>query len=97
MSRIELAPGAWDDLKESFNWYLARSPESAIRFENAVNEALSLVATDPMRFPKVDRRHQRCPLAEPFDFDLIYRRENDRIYVVAIAHHSRRPKYWRRR
>jgi hypothetical protein len=32
-----------------------------------------------------------------FPFSLIYRVDRDTIAILAVAHHSRRPGYWRRR
>jgi toxin ParE1/3/4 len=32
-----------------------------------------------------------------FPFALIYRIERDEVQILAVAHHSRRPGYWRER
>ena len=32
-----------------------------------------------------------------YPFSMLYRREGDAIHISAIAHHGRRPKYWRKR
>jgi toxin ParE1/3/4 len=32
-----------------------------------------------------------------FPYTVLYRVKNDEIFVTAVAHHSRRPGYWRRR
>jgi plasmid stabilization system protein ParE len=54
MLAIEYLPSARRDFDESFDWYAARSTQAAIHFAEAVDAALSAVATDPERFFAVD-------------------------------------------
>jgi plasmid stabilization system protein ParE len=39
----------------------------------------------------------RRMLLHRFPFSIIYSEETDSILVIAVAHHSRRPDYWRSR
>lgn len=39
----------------------------------------------------------RKVLVHRFPYSVIYRRETDRLLILAIAHQSRRPGYWRHR
>jgi hypothetical protein len=32
-----------------------------------------------------------------YPFDIVYRENADEIEIVAVAHHARKPMYWRRR
>ena len=41
MLPIDYLPGARRDFDESFDWYVARSPLAALRFVNAVEQALT--------------------------------------------------------
>ena len=67
-----------------------------VRFANAVDAALTAVATDPQRFVAVDQLHRVCPVRR-FPFRIVYRIVENRVLVVAVAHAKRRPGYWRDR
>jgi plasmid stabilization system protein ParE len=67
-----------------------------LHFANAVDAALANIAAGPRQFAPVDDEHWQCPLKR-FPFRIVYRVLVDRILVVAIAHTSRRPGYWKDR
>lgn len=93
MLPVDYLPGARRDFDESFDWYLQRSAEAAVRFANSVDAALTVVAADPERFAVVDELHRECPVKR-FPFRIVYRVVENRVLVVAIAHAKRRPGYW---
>lgn len=96
MLPVDYLPGARRDFDESFDWYLERSTQAAVRFANAVEAALTAVAADPERFATVDQLHRECPVRR-FPFRIVYRVVENRILIVAITHAKRRPGYWRDR
>jgi plasmid stabilization system protein ParE len=96
MLPVDYLLGARQDFDESFDWYATRSTEAAVRFDTAVDAALSAIAADPHRFEALDDIHRACPVAR-YPFRVVYRVESDRILVVAIAHAKRRPGYWKSR
>lgn len=90
--------------KEALDEYLDAAHHSENRFGlgkkfvSAVEESLALIANDPERFQEVGmgirifRMHR-------FPFYLFYQYLGDQnlITVYAVAHHARRPDYWRER
>ena len=96
MVRIEFHPEAVNELEASADWYAEQSPTAAREFALAVDAALNKIRRNPQRFLKIDRRHQSCSVIR-YPFQVVYRYESDRIYVVAIAHAKRRSGYWRSR
>ncbi|MGW8257037.1 MAG: type II toxin-antitoxin system RelE/ParE family toxin [Thermoguttaceae bacterium] len=96
MLPVDYLPGARRDFDESFDWYAERSKQAAVRFVNAVDQALTIIAADPQRFAAVDSIHRECPVRR-FPFRIIYRILKERILVVAIAHAKRRPDFWKQR
>jgi plasmid stabilization system protein ParE len=86
-----------------------RELEDAIAFleEAAAGKGLSFldeVQTACERllvFPKMGRSVRgdvrRWVLRQPWKYSILYSVRDYGIYVVAIAHHSRRPTYWRNR
>src|SRR6266478_4441245 len=77
--------------------YARRSRRAALRFIQAIDTALQQIAADPERWPLYDDKH-RWVKTKKFPYLLLYRPTGEsRLTVVAVAHTSRRPGYWRRR
>lgn len=95
MNVVISSPAEWE-YTESLSWYADRSIAAANDFEFEFHRALELIAATPMRFPKCDLRH-RCYLMRRFPFQIIYRSMGDELQVIAIAHASRNPDYWKDR
>jgi plasmid stabilization system protein ParE len=53
MLPIDLLPGAHEDFNQSFNWYASKSPGVAERFTHAIDTALSEIAADLERLPRL--------------------------------------------
>lgn len=97
MDNLLIAAAAEEEYTESLKWYAERSLRAADGFEAAFEQALESIAAHPERYPLCDDRH-RFFLLKRYPFQIIYRRTSeDRWLVVAVAHTSRRPGYWRYR
>jgi toxin ParE1/3/4 len=91
---VSLGNEAQADADEAIDWYIAEgAPAAAEDFVNELEHALNLLR----RFPNVGhnglRRTRILPL-QSFAYSLVYRVLPDRVRVIAVAHHSRRPGYW---
>lgn len=96
MIDVVICSAAEKDYAESLSWYAERSKEAAAGFDDALDQALSSIAKAPERFPKCDERH-RYYLMRRHPFRIIYRLSETRLQVIAIAHTSRDPEYWKDR
>jgi plasmid stabilization system protein ParE len=96
MLPVDFLPAARRDFDESFDWYAERNPLTAVRFANAVDVALSMIAASPQRFAAVDNIHRGCSINR-FPFRIVYRVTTDHIVVVAVAHAKREHGYWKKR
>lgn len=96
MLPVDYLPEARRDFDDSFDWYVQRSVQVAVRFANAISAALTGVTANPDRFARVDDLHRECPVKQ-FPFRIIYRVAANRVVVVAVAHAKRRPGYWKHR
>lgn len=65
------------------------------RFRASIQRALEVIREAPGRFPRCAGPDYRCVLVKGFPFTVIYRDLPNQIRVLAIAHHKRRPGYWR--
>ncbi|WP_293373358.1 type II toxin-antitoxin system RelE/ParE family toxin [Nevskia sp.] len=96
MIAIEFHPAAAEEVEAAEAWYGERNPLAADAFRAELSRAIESVRNGPERWPRhlsgTRRHHFRW-----FPFSLIYRIETARILVVAVAHHRRKPGYWRER
>ncbi len=67
-------------------------------FVNAVQEALDTITADPLRHQLVGPSVHLFRLKR-FPFHLFYQHSTggDLVVIYAVAHHSRKPDYWRER
>ena len=85
------------ELRAAHAWYAARDPAVAARFLHNVDQSAGRIVADPDSHP-IDRKHFRWVRVRRFPYVLIFEhQEPGRVLVVAVAHTSRRPGYWRRR
>ncbi len=97
MAELRIAEAAEDEYTASLCFYAARSVRAAEGFQAEFVRALDAIQDHPDRYPLCDDRH-RAFLMRRYPFHVIYRQVADRSWlVVAVAHTSRRPHYWRDR
>jgi hypothetical protein len=86
---------------EAIGWYERERPGLGLQFL----ERYEATVQHALRFPDAgshvtDRRlarDVRRHLLEQFPYDLVTTVAGEHLVVVAVAHHKRRPGYWRRR
>jgi plasmid stabilization system protein ParE len=93
---IDFHPAAIKEGRKAFRWYLKRSATAAARFQEAFEAALEQISRTPQQWP-VYSHNTRGRLLRRFPFVVVYRQRGTRLQVVAVAHGSRRPGYWKKR
>lgn len=96
MKSYELLPRADTELSEAAAFYDAQTLGLGDEFLEEVHRAITLLVSSP-DLGSPQRRQTRRLLVRRFPYSIVYRDESDRVLIVAIAHQSRRPGYWRRR
>lgn len=97
MDKLLISEAAEEEYADSLRWYVERSTRAAEGFEAEFEQALVAIAAHPDRYPLCDDRH-RFFLLKRYPFQVIYRpTSDDHWLVIAVAHTSRRPGYWRNR
>jgi len=94
--RIDFHPAATSELEFSANWYAERSLDAARGFAVSVDAAIEKIQRSPGRFPRIDSCHRSCSV-ERYPFQIVFRHDDARILIVAVAHAKRRPDFWRGR
>lgn len=101
MRRVKFHPAAALDAEEAAVWYEGERAGLGNDFARELAAAIALLGQKPdagVRYPHVRiRRNVKRILLKRFPFDLIYFEGTDAVVIVAVAHHSRRPGYWRAR
>lgn len=96
---VKLHAEARAELQKSVAFYRERGGERwAEQFKQRVAEGLRIIAANPERYPPAPDvpEVQRYRLKQ-FPFSLLYLNRADSIWVIAIAHGSRKPGYWKER
>jgi plasmid stabilization system protein ParE len=84
------------ELKDAARFYAARRENLGAELVVEVRHATRILQDHPALGHAVSRRVRRL-LVRRFPFAVVYRAETDRIFILAVAHLSRRPGYWRQR
>jgi plasmid stabilization system protein ParE len=89
-------PEARAEMRESFEFYEARLGGLGLRFLSAVQQTVERISTHPETGAPLASEFRKR-IVSGFPYNIIYRVWEDYIYLVAVAHHHRRPGYWRDR
>ncbi len=97
MAEVVLHPEARRDYRVAVGWYQQRSPAVARRFVAEVGRVVDQIGAHPERFGWHDEDFRAASVSR-FPFLLIFRvQTTGKVLVVAVAHTSREPGYWRDR
>jgi len=92
---------AEEEFRHYIRWYEDESLGLGVRLWSEIQAAINLISSRPaigevVRYVRILAVIRRVPLRH-FPFLLLYREHPDYIEVVALAHTSRKPNYWRAR
>jgi hypothetical protein len=77
-------------------WYDEQEPGLGRRLNSEVEHAVASVLAQPRSGTPAGASARRV-LLKRFPFSVVYRVSAEELLVVAVAHHRRRPAYWRGR
>ncbi|MCR4316142.1 MAG: type II toxin-antitoxin system RelE/ParE family toxin [Planctomycetes bacterium] len=89
-------PKAHQEFEEAIDYYGGRKDWFAFDFYTEVQDAIALTVEFPQAWPQVEEDTRRCPVKR-FPYALIYTIEPTCIFILAVAHSSRDPGYWKDR
>lgn len=94
--RVLLEPSALVEAQQAQAYYAAIFAPLADQFRHRLDQAVARVAENPRAWAPYLAGTRRC-LLTGFPYSLVYRVLADHVQVIALAHQSRRPGYWRGR
>jgi len=96
---IELA--AKEETQEAAAWYERQRAGLGLEFLVAVEAMILEIGRAPERFPQLEtlpeEKNVRRALLDRYPYAVIFEDIEGKIRILAVAHTSRRPSYWRRR
>ena len=99
--KLHLLEAAKAELREVVAYYNELSTGLGDELLREVEEALAAIEAEPLRFGKMEtlprRNDVRRALLAGFPYYVPFQTVGDEILIVAVAHVSRKPNYWRRR
>jgi toxin ParE1/3/4 len=99
--KLVLHPSADAEITEALEYYQLRNAKIASDFYRAYLRTRQLVCDNPQRYPVIRMPGIRKHSMMQFPYNLIYRvitiEDEPCLQILAIAHHKRRPYYWRQR
>ncbi len=87
---------AVNELDDAVAWFSHQSPSVANEFRQLVRTKIAEARRDPQHWPLQADGTRQIHLA-PYQYLLIIREAERLLEIVAAAHTSRRPGYWRKR
>lgn len=96
MNRVRFVEPARLEVLAEVDYYSRIETGLGTRFLEAVEDATARALAYPLAGTTAQNRTRRVFLRD-FPFALIYRSDEHGITIYALAHHARRPGYWRSR
>lgn len=92
----EFLPEAAEEFREAVRYYENEAPGVGLRFVAEVRKSVTFITGHPYAAADVVSGIRRKVL-NYFPYSLLYAVESDLVVIVAVAHHKKRPRYWRGR
>ena len=96
MSKLLFHPDVSYEIKESYIWYQDMAEGLGDNFLDELESAYQTITELPDTWPKFQKGFRRFLLSS-FPFSIIYKHQDETVYVVAVMHNSRKPGYWEKR
>ena len=96
MSQIRFDELARRELFETRDYYDDLVYKLGERFIIEVERCLNIIKTNPLAYPVIKQNVHKAVIIK-FPFSILYQIEKDNIYVLAVMHQKRKPKYWAER
>ena len=96
MNRIRFHELARREFLEARDYYDDLVYRLGEKFVIEVERCLNIIKTNPLAYPVV-KQNVRKAVVIKFPFSILYRLEKDNIYILAVMHQKRKPKYWAER
>ena len=91
---FEFHPEARIEFIEAVAYYELSREELGLRLSREVYATINRVTLNPTAWPLISENTRRC-FTRRFPYGVVYEIREADILIIAIAHSSREPRYWR--
>lgn len=95
--RLEVHSEARAEFLHAVSFYNARVPGLGLRFIAEIERCQKVLLETPLAGHPYGRRLRKFRVGDKFPYSIVYTVVADVLFVLAYAHGSRRPGYWRTR
>ena len=93
---LDMHPEARLEFREAIAYYEDCRNGLGLEFSREIYASINRVADTPLLWSRLTDNSRRF-LTKRFPYSVIYQVLNDAILIVAVAHQSRKPGYWKNR
>lgn len=93
---FEFHPEARIEFIEAVEFYEESREGLGLRLSREVYATINRITHGPTAWPQISDNTRRC-FTRRFPYGVIYEIREDDILIIAVAHSSREPFYWRNR
>ena len=94
MNPVIFHPEAQAELDAAVAWYESQSPGLGLDLQAEVEAAVRMIQQQPQLHSLYKNTRCRKRILQRFPYNLFYIELADAIWIVAVAHHKRKPDYW---
>ena len=87
---------AREDMDEILKWYSNQKVELAKSFWESLSETIYLIQQHPFHYPVIFKQFRKAVL-NVFPYCVYFRVDKKSVVVLAVTHHKRNPKIWKKR
>ena len=96
MLKYRFHPAAESELLEAGDFIKSDAPNEGALFKQAFGDALDWTRSQPLVFRCFEDDFRKTRVGK-FRYSLVFRIRGDEIQILAVAHMSLRPGYWKKR
>lgn len=93
---VLFSPEAENETKKAYLWYQGEQPGLGKAFRESLRVKIESLKQNPKSSSFV-YKNVRSSRIRRFPFNIIYRVSDFQIQIIAIFHHSRNPREWKKR
>ena len=101
MRTVRILEEASQEAEEAAAWYESEQPGLGAEFFTAIDRALDIIEENYLPLPplpgEAGNSGAKRLMLDRFPYDLVVIETGTEAVVIAVAHHSRKPGYWRNR
>jgi toxin ParE1/3/4 len=93
---FEFHPDARIEFIEAVAFYEESREGLGLRLSREVYATINRIIGGPTAWPRISENTRRC-FTRRFPYGVVYEIREDDILIIAVAHQSRKPGYWKER